>query len=277
MNDFKDKVILTVAPTGSSTSRKQTPYVPLTPAEIAEETYRSWQAGASVVHLHVREDDGSPCMNYDKFKEAIQRIRDKCDIVINMTTAGGFGVSDEDRILPLDLMPDMATMDAGSMNVAGDFVFHNSIAFLEKLGRRTRELNIRPEIEVMDTGMVYTALRLIGQGYIDRPPHFQFVLGMANGMAATVENLVYMKSLLPPDATWSAFGIGRAHLPILTASIALGGHVRVGMEDNIYLAAGQRATSNAQFVERARKLIELNNKSAATPDEVRQMLSLRRD
>ena len=277
MNDFKDKVILTVAPTGSSTSRKQTPYVPLTPAEIAEETYRSWQAGASVVHLHVREDDGSPCMNYDKFKEAIQRIRDKCDIVINMTTAGGFGVSDEDRILPLDLMPDMATMDAGSMNVAGDFVFHNSIAFLEKLGRRTRELNIKPEIEVMDTGMVYTALRLIEQGYIDRPPHFQVVLGMANGMAATVENLVYMKNLLPPDATWSAFGIGRAHLPILTASIALGGHVRVGMEDNIYLAAGERATSNAQFVERTRKLIELNNKSVATPDEVRQMLNLRRD
>ena len=277
MNDFKDKVILTVAPTGSSTSRKQTPYVPLTPAEIAEETYRSWQAGASVVHLHVREDDGSPCMNYDKFKEAIHRIRDKCDIVINMTTAGGFGVSDEDRILPLDLMPDMATMDAGSMNVAGDFVFHNSIAFLEKLGRRTRELNIKPEIEVMDTGMVYTALRLIEQGYIDRPPHFQFVLGMANGMAATVENLVYMKNLLPPDATWSAFGIGRAHLPILTASIALGGHVRVGMEDNIYLAAGERATSNAQFVERTRKLIELNNKSVATPDEVRQMLNLRRD
>lgn len=277
MNDFKDKVILTVAPTGSSTSRKQTPYVPLTPAEIAEETYRSWQAGASVVHLHVREDDGSPCMNYDKFKEAIQRIRDKCDIVINMTTAGGFGVSDEDRILPLDLMPDMATMDAGSMNVAGDFVFHNSIAFLEKLGRRTKELNIKPEIEVMDTGMVYTALRLIEQGYIDRPPHFQFVLGMANGMAATVENLVYMKNLLPPDATWSAFGIGRAHLPILTASIALGGHVRVGMEDNIYLAAGERATSNAQFVERTRKLIELNNKSVATPDEVRQMLNLRRD
>ena len=277
MNDFKDKVILTVAPTGSSTSRKQTPYVPLTPAEIAEETYRSWQAGASVVHLHVREDDGSPCMNYDKFKEAIQRIRDKCDIVINMTTAGGFGVSDEDRILPLDLMPDMATMDAGSMNVAGDFVFHNSIAFLEKLGRRTKELNIKPEIEVMDTGMVYTALRLIEQGYIDRPPHFQFVLGMANGMAATVENLVYMKNLLPPDATWSAFGIGRAHLPILTASIALGGHVRVGMEDNIYLAAGERATSNAQFVERTKKLIELNNKSVATPDEVRQMLNLRRD
>ena len=275
MNDFKDKVILTVAPTGSSTSRKQTPYVPLTPAEIAEETYLSWKAGASVVHLHVRDDQGGACMSYEKFQETVQRIRDKCDIVINMTTAGGFGVPDDERIRPLDLLPEMATMDAGSMNVSGDFVFHNSIAFLEKLGRRTQELSIKPEIEVMDAGMVYTALRLIDQGYIQRPPHFQFVLGMANGMAATVDNLVYMKNLLPADATWSAFGIGKNHLPILLASIALGGHVRVGMEDNIYLAAGERATSNVQFVERTRKFIELANKSVATPDEVRQMFQLR--
>lgn len=275
MNELKDKVILTVAPTGSSTSRKHTPHVPLTPKEIADEVYLSWQAGASVVHLHVRNDDGSASMDYRKFKEAVQRIRDKCDIVINMTTAGGFGVPDDERIRPLDLLPEMATMDAGSMNVSGDFVFHNSIAFLEKLGRRTQDLNIKPEIEVMDTGMVYTALKLLKDGYVARPPHFQFVLGMNNGMAATVENLVYMKGLLPPDATWSAFGIGRAHLPILMASIALGGHVRVGMEDNIYLAAGERATSNAQFVERARKLIEINNKSVATPEETRKLLGLR--
>lgn len=275
MSEQNKKVILTVAPTGSSTSRKQTPYVPLTPREIADEVYLCWKAGASVVHLHVREDDGAASMNYDKFKEAVQRIRDRCDIVINMTTAGGFGVSDEDRIRPLDLLPEMATMDAGSMNVSGDFVFHNSIAFLEKLGRRTQELNIKPEIEVMDTGMVYTALRLIKEGYIADPPHFQFVLGMNNGMAATIENLVYMKGLLPPNATWSAFGIGRSHLPILTTAIALGGHVRVGMEDNIYMAAGQRATSNTQFVERARTFIEMNNKSVATPDEVRQMFRLR--
>lgn len=275
MNELNQKVILTVAPTGSSTSRKQTPYIPLTPREIADEVYLCWKAGASVVHLHVREDDGSASMSYDKFKEAVQRIRDRCNIVINMTTAGGFGVSDEDRIRPLDLLPEMATMDAGSMNVSGDFVFHNSIAFLEKLGRRTQELGIKPEIEVMDTGMVYTALRLIKEGYIADPPHFQLVLGMRNGMAATIENLVYMKGLLPPEATWSAFGIGRAHLPILTTSIAMGGHVRVGMEDNIYMAAGEKATSNVQFVERAKRLIEMNNKSVAAPDEVRRMLGLR--
>ena len=275
MSDLSNRVILTVAPTGSSTPVSKCPNLPVTPQEIAEETYACWQAGASVVHLHVRNDEGQASMEYEKFREAVALIREKCDIVINMTTAGGFGVPTADRILPLDLSPEMATMDAGSMNVAGDFVFHNSIAFLESLGDRTQELGIRPEIEVMDSGMVYTALRLIKQGYIKTPPHFQIVLGMENGMAATVENLVYMKNLLPAGSTWSAFGVGKSHLPILMASLALGGHVRVGMEDNIYLSAGHVASSNVQFVERTRQIIELNNKKAATPDEARAILGLR--
>ena len=275
MSDLSNRVILTVAPTGSSTPAAKCPGLPVTPAEIAAETYECWKAGASVVHLHVRDDQGNASMEYEKFRESVALIREKCDIVINMTTAGGFGVPDDERILPLDLIPEMATMDAGSMNVKGDFVFHNSVAFLEKLGRRAQELGIRPEIEVMDTGMVYTALRLIEQGYIKSPPHFQKVLAMENGMAATVENLVYMKNLLPPGATWSAFGVGKAHLTILMATLALGGHVRVGMEDNIYLDAGQKASSNVDFVERTRRIIELNNKRPATPEETRAMLGLR--
>lgn len=275
MSDLSNRVILTVAPTGSSTPAAKCPGLPVTPAEIAAETYECWKAGASVVHLHVRDDQGNASMEYEKFRESVALIREKCDIVINMTTAGGFGVPDDERILPLDLIPEMATMDAGSMNVKGDFVFHNSVAFLEKLGRCAQELGIRPEIEVMDTGMVYTALRLIEQGYIKSPPHFQMVLGMENGMAATVENLVYMKNLLPPGATWSAFGVGKAHLTILMATLALGGHVRVGMEDNIYLDAGQKASSNVDFVERTRRIIELNNKRPATPEETRAMLGLR--
>ena len=275
MSDLSNRVILTVAPTGSSTPAAKCPGLPVTPAEIAAETYECWKAGASVVHLHVRDDQGNASMEYEKFRESVALIREKCDIVINMTTAGGFGVPDDERILPLDLIPEMATMDAGSMNVKGDFVFHNSVAFLEKLGRRAQELGIRPEIEVMDTGMVYTALRLIEQGHIKSPPHFQMVLGMENATPATVENLVYMKNLLPPGATWSAFGVGKAHLTILMATLALGGHVRVGMEDNIYLDAGQKASSNVDFVERTRRIIELNNKRPATPEETRAMLGLR--
>lgn len=275
MSDLNNKVILTVAPTGSSTPADKCPGLPVTPREIARETYECWKAGASVVHLHVRDDQGNATMEYEKFRESVALIREKCDIVINMTTAGGFGVPDEERILPLDLIPEMATMDAGSMNVKGDFVFHNSIAFLEKLGQRTQELEIRPEVEVMDTGMVYTALRLMERGYIQTPPHFQFVLGMENGMAATVENLVYMKRLIPAGATWSAFGVGKAHLTILMATLALGGHVRVGMEDNIYLDVGQKARSNVDFVERTKKLIELTNRQAATPAQTRAILGLR--
>lgn len=273
-NELKNKVILTVAPNGASTTREQNANVPLTPLEIAEEVYECWKAGASVAHLHVRDDNGMATMEYAKFEEAVRLIRERCDIVINMTTAGGFGVPDDKRILPLNLMPEMATLDAGSMNVAGDRVFHNSIAFLEKLGKRTKELGIKPEIEVMDAGMIYTALRLIKEGFIDEPPHFQLVLGMANGIAATVENLVFMKSLLPANATWSAFGIGKAHLPILQATLALGGHVRVGLEDNIYMDAGVKAKSNVDFVKRTREMIELINKQVATPDEVRLMLGL---
>jgi uncharacterized protein (DUF849 family) len=273
--EFVDRVILTVAPTGSTTSRDKCPYVPLTPQEIAEETYLCWKAGASAVHLHVRDGDGKACMDYEKFEEAVKLIHDRCDIVINMTTAGGFGVPNEERIKPLDLMPDLASMDTGSMNVQGDFVFHNSIEFLEALGKRTIELDIKPEIEVMDTGMVYTAIDLIKNGYIKDPPHFQIVLGMKNGMAATVKNLVYIQSLLPANATWGAFGVGRSHMPIFLAVLALGGHVRVGMEDNIYIDRGVLAKSNADFVERAKKIIELSNKKVATPNEFRQMLNLR--
>lgn len=274
MSDLKKKVILVVAPTGSTTSRENCPDVPFQPLEIADEVYECWKAGASAVHLHVRDDDGKATMDYDKFEQAVELIRDRCDIVINMTTAGGFGVPDDLRIKPLDLMPEMATLDAGSMNVKGDFVFHNSIAFLEKLGKKTLELNIKPEIEVMDTGMVYAALRLIKDGFIKNPAHFQIVLGMPNGMAATVENLIFIKNLLPKDCTWSAFGIGKAHFPILMATLSLGGNVRVGMEDNIYLDAGVKATSNVQFVVRTKEIIQRINKQIATPDETRKILGL---
>ncbi len=274
MSKLKNKVILQVATTGSSTTRNHCPGLPLTPEEIADETYECWKLGASVVHLHVRDDAGNATMEYEKFREAVERIRRKCNIVINMTTAGGFGVSNEDRIRPVELMPEMATMDAGSMNVEGDFVFHNSLKFLRDLGTRTKELNIKPEIEVMDTGMVYTAIKLMEEGYVDAPPHFQIVLGMNNGMKATVDNLVYMKNLLPPGSTWSAFGVGRAHLPILLASLALDANVRVGLEDNVYLKSGVKAKNNMEFVARTKTIIEALGREIATPDETREILGL---
>jgi len=273
--DLSKKVILQVAPTGSVTSKQICPNVPLQPLEIADEVYACWKAGASAVHLHVRDDEGKATMDYGKFEQTVKLIRERCNIVINMTTAGGFKVPTDLRIKPLDLMPEMATMDAGSMNFKDDIVFDNSISFLKSLGKRTLELGIKPEIEVMDTGMVYTALRLIEEGFVKPPVHFQIVLGMINGMAATVENLVYMVNLLPKDCTWSAFGVGKSHLTIFLAALALGGHVRVGMEDNIYLDHGIKAKSNVEFVVRAKEIIEKINRQVATPDETRKILGLR--
>ncbi|MGB9662873.1 MAG: 3-keto-5-aminohexanoate cleavage protein [Moorellaceae bacterium] len=276
MQSLADKVILTVAPTGAWPTKKDTPYVPLTPEEIADEVYRCYQAGASSVHIHVRDDEGRPSMSFEKFQKTVELIRERCDIVINLTTSGGIGLTDEERMKPLELKPDLASYDCGSMNWQHNSVFINSPSFLETLAAKMKEHGVKPEIEVFDGGMIYNAIYYLQKGVLESPPFFQIVLGAPGGMAATVENLVFLKNLLPKDAMWSAFGIGRAHLPILYATLALGGHVRVGMEDNIYYSKGVLAKSNAEFVERARRLIEEMGKSVATPDEARMILGIKK-
>lgn len=271
-----EKVILTVAPTGAWPMKKDTPYVPLQPEEIAEEVFACCQAGASVAHIHVRDDEGKASMNFEKFEKTVKLIRERCNIVLNLTTSGGLGFTDEERMKPfVELKPEMASYDCGSMNWLHSSVFINSPSFLEKLGQTMRENKVKPEIEVFDAGMVYNAEYYLQKGVLDAPPHFQFVLGAPGGMAATVENLVFLKNLIPKDATWSALGIGKAHLPILCATLALGGHIRVGMEDNIFYAKGVLAKSNAEFVERAKRIAAEMGKEIATPDETRKMLGLR--
>ena len=273
---MKNKVILTVATTGAWPSKKDTPYVPLQPEEIAEEVYLCWKAGASVAHIHVRNDDDKASMSFEKFEKTVKLIREKCDIVINLTTSGGIGLDDEERMKPfMELKPELASYDCGSMNWLHSTVFENSPKFLEKLGLAMQENNVKPEIEIFDAGMVYNALYYLKKGILKAPLHFQFVLGAAGGMAATVENLVYLKSLVPTDCTWSALGIGKQHLPILYTALALGGNVRVGMEDNIFYSAGQLAKSNVEFVERTKRIVAELGKEIATPSEAREMLGLK--
>lgn len=277
MSDLSNKVILTVAPTGAWPKKENTPYVPLTPAEIAEEVYACWKAGAAISHIHVRDDEGNASMDYDKFEETVKLIRAKedCDIVLNLTTSGGIGLTDEVRMKPfIELKPEIASYDCGSMNWQHSTVFENSPAFLEKLGNKMQEVGVKPEIEIFDVGMIYNALYYVKKGVLKTPLHFQFVLGAAGGMPATVENLIYLKNLIPEGSTWSALGIGKGAMPILYASIALGGHVRVGMEDNILYQKGQLATSNVEFIERAKRLVEEFGKEVATPDEARQILGV---
>lgn len=278
MENLDNKIMLTVAPTGAWPSKNDTPHIPLQPKEIAEDVYACWQAGASIAHIHVRDDDDKSSMDFDKFTETVELIRaTDSDIVINLTTSGQLGLADEDRMKHIiSLKPELASYDCGSMNWAHSTVFENSPRFLEKLGSVMQENNVKPEIEIFDAGMVYNALYYLKKGILKAPLHFQFVLGAPGGMAATVENLMFLKTLIPADSTWGALGIGRGHLPIMYTTLALGGHVRVGMEDNIYYSKGVLAKSNVEFVERTKRIAAEIDLEIATPDEARAILGISR-
>ncbi len=271
------KTIITVAPTGAWPKKKDNPNIPLTPQEIANDVYECWKAGASICHLHMRDDEGNGTMDVNKFRETARLIRSHtdCDILFNFTTSGDLNASDETRQIHVkELTPQLASYDCGSMNWQHNSVFLNTPLFLEKLGLTMQEAGTKPEIEIFDAGMVYNSLYYLKKGVLKAPLHYQFVLGAAGGIAATVENLVFLKSLIPQGSTWSAFGVGRGHIPILLAAIAMGGHVRVGMEDNVFFGKGQLAESNAQFVKRAADFIRLAGNEVASPQEAKEILSI---
>lgn len=277
--DINDKVILTAALTGAVTPKTINENIPMTPEEISEDAYRVWQAGASVVHFHMRDDEGLGTMDKERFKRTLDLLRTNhpdCDVVINCTTAGDNRAGYDERLAHLPyVLPEIATFDAGSFNWTPDGIFDNGPAFLAKLGQVTTDLGIKPEYEIFDTGMMGNVAYYAKQGLVRAPFHFQFVLGVLGAMSSTVENLAYLKSLLPAESTWSAFGIGRDHLKIMYATLALGGHVRVGLEDNVYYSRGVKAT-NVSLVERAVRVIREYGKEVATPDEARQILTLPR-
>lgn len=272
---MKNKTIITVAATGAWPTKKDNPAIPLTPQEIADDVCECYQAGAAVAHLHMRDENGAGSMDKNKFKETVDLIRAKCNIVLNLTTSGDLNATDETRMAHLELIrPELASYDCGSMNWLHSSVFLNTPKFLEKLGLAMQEYGVKPEIEIFDGGMVSNSLYYLKKGALKAPLHYQFVLGAAGGMDATVENLVFLKSLIPADSTWSALGIGRGHLPIMYTALALGGHIRVGMEDNVFYAKDVLAKNNAEFVARAARLVKEFNKQPATPDEARQILGV---
>jgi uncharacterized protein (DUF849 family) len=272
------KTIITVATTGAWPTKKDNPNVPLTPQEIANDVYECYKAGAAVAHLHMRDDEGKGTMDKEKFKETLKLIKEKCDIVINMTTSGDLNATDETRQAHLkELRPDMASYDCGSMNWGHSTLFINSPKFLEELGTTMLEHDVKPEIEIFDAGMIYNSLYYLKKGILKAPIHYQFVLGAPGGSTATVENLVYLKSLIPEGSTWSALGIGRGHLPILLTALAMGGHVRVGLEDNVMYSKDELAESNRQLVERAARIVKEFGNEVATPDEARAILGLKKE
>lgn len=280
MSELKNKTILTVACTGAWPSKGDTPYIPITPEEEAEEIIKCCEAGASIAHIHVRDPETfKASMDFDQFAKTVEIVRANCDIVINLTTSGGLGWPDDLRMKPfVELRPEIASFDCGTMNWQDNAVFENSPQFLEALGYKMQECDVRPEIEIFDMGMVENAARLVKKGALKQPLHFQFVLGVLGGMAATPSNLFklvdYVEELLP-GSTWGALGCGRGHLPVMLAAMSRGGHLRVGMEDNILYAKGQLAKSNVEFVERTKRMVAEIGNTIATPDETRKILNLK--
>lgn len=270
-----DKLIISVATTGSRTMRSQTPYVPITEEEIAQQALDCWRAGAAIVHIHVRDENGQVSCSPERYQKVTDLIRAAgCDMVINWSTGGGAGVvSDDDRAAPIKLAPELASYDCGSTNF-GRGVFINSPAFLEHLAREMNEHLVTPEIEIFDTGMIQVAKDLIADGLLQPPHWFQFVLGVRGAAPATARELVHMVDSLPPGSNWSVCAIGRHQLPMNMIAMAMGGHVRTGLEDNIYYSYRRLATSNAELVERLVRLARELGRELATPAEAREIVGI---
>lgn len=275
--DLSKPLIISAALTGSWPTKAQNPNLPVTEDEIAAAAIAAAEAGAAIVHLHVRNEQGKvTCdpVRYDLVRTLIRQAG--CDVIINMSTGGGAGqTTDEQRAEPVDLGPEIASFDCGSTNF-GSGVFVNSPSFLDDLAARMKQHGVLPEIECFEPGHVANALRLIDEGKIDPPFWFQFVLGVRGGSPGTIRQLLNMLDMLPPGASWSVCGIGRAQLPLGVAAMAMGGHVRTGLEDNLFYHKGVLAESNAQLVARLVRIADEMGRPVATPDQAREILGLPR-
>lgn len=273
------KVIITVAPTGSIPTREDNPNLPITAEEIAEETRRSYEAGAAVVHLHARDPDtGEPSPDINIFRDYLAAVRDSCPIITQITSGGGavtLGLNPEERLRPVEeLRPDSASLNAGSMNF-GRKLFANTPDIMELYAKRMKELKVMPEFEAYDLSMIQNVDHWIRQADILDPPYqFSFVMGVMGGIPPTFKNLLAMKESLPSDYTWQSIGIGRHQIPMGTMGVLLGGNLRVGFEDNVYLSKGVLAKSNAELVEKAARIIRELGLEVASVEEARDILPL---
>jgi len=280
------KTIITAALTGAVTPAGYN--IPETPAQIAEDAYKVWKQGAAVVHLHMRDDQGLGIMDQNRFRETIRLIRQHkdCDVVINCTSSGDNRVSGGDASGNAKRMEhhrevdgiEMGSYDAGSFNWMPGGVFMNTPKFLQELGDLYMERGIKPEIEIFDAGMLGVAEYFVKKGNLPAVNHYQFCLGVLGAMPATVENLLYLKNHIPEGSTWSAFGVGPGHLPIMFAALALGGHIRVGLEDNVIFGkdekGGKILATNELLVERAVWAISAFGNQPATSAEAREILGI---
>jgi 3-keto-5-aminohexanoate cleavage enzyme len=269
-----DKLIITAAICGAEVTKEDNPNLPITAEELAEEALKAEKAGASIIHLHVRDKNGLPTQDKDVYAEVISEMKKKgVNAVIQPSTGGAAGMSWQERIQPVYLKPEMATLDCGTTNF-GDDIFVNDLPLMRNFAEEMKKHDILPELECFELGHIYNALQLDKEDLLPEHLHFDLVLGVPGATAATLKNLMFMVELLPDKASWTAAAVGRHQLPIAVQSILMGGHVRVGFEDNIYYKKGVLAESNAQLVERIVRLAEEIGREVASPDEAREILDI---
>lgn len=270
-----EKLIITAAICGAEVTKEHNPAIPYTVEEIVREAKSAYEAGASIIHLHVREDDGTPTQCKDRFKVCIDAIKAECpDVIVQPSTGGAAWMTAEERAQPVDLAPEMATLDCGTLNFGGSEIFVNTEDMIKQFGSMMMEKNVKPELECFDKSMIDMAVRLKKKGFIKKPAHFSFVMGVNGGIGGSLRDFLFMRNSLPSDATYSVAGIGRHEFSLATAAIIDGGHVRVGFEDNIYLERGVLAKSNGELVEKVVRLAGELGRDIATPAEAREILGL---
>lgn len=270
-----DKLIITAAICGAEVTKEQNPAVPYTVEEIVREAKSAVDAGAAIVHLHVREDDGTPTQSKDRFKVCLDAIYKVCpDVIVIPSTGGAVGMTTEERLQPTELFPEMATLDCGTCNF-GDDVFENTMPVMRAFGKRMLENKIKPEYECFEMGHLDTILTMARKGQVPGAPmQFNFVLGVPGCTPATVQNLSWLVNAIPADSTWTATGIGRHAFTLAAAAIAMGGNVRVGFEDNLNLERGVPAKSNGELVAKVVRIAKELGRGIATSAEAREILGL---
>jgi 3-keto-5-aminohexanoate cleavage enzyme len=266
-------LIITCAPVGAEVTLDQTPYLPHTPKLLGETARAVREAGGSIVHVHCRNDDGTNTHSVQRFRAAYEAIRAQSDLIVQFSTGGAIGMTPDERASVLQLQPEMATLTCGSVNF-GDDIFENSFPIMRGILAKMHEFGVRPELEIFDKGHLANARRLEKEGLLTFPQHVDLVLGVPGALEATVSNLCDLVAEVPAGCTWSVAGIGRQQLPMAMAAIAMGGHVRVGLEDNLYFSKG-RLARNEELVARVARIAQEAGRPVATPDQAREILGLR--
>ncbi len=301
-----NKVVVTAAITGAIHTPSMSPYLPITPEQIAEDAIKAYEAGAAIVHIHVRDPEtGEPTSNMDLFRQVLMMIKDKCNAVVCTTTGGGHKRTIEERLEVIPTFkPELASFNAGSLNIGNfdlieqmkiedwkypweqpflekteDLIFPNTFRSIKMFAQAFAESDTKPEIEIYDSAMINNVAYLIEQGYLKKPLYLQFALGILGRMPATIQNLLFLyetaRRAFGDDFIWSACAAGHFQLPICTMALTMGGNVRVGMEDNLYAGKGIMAKSNAEQVEKIVRIAKELSIDIASPDEARQMLGLK--